>query len=163
MTDHLTPNMEMYLKTIYEIYDDGDPPRVNAIAERLGVTMPSVSGAVETLQRRGLVEHSPYGAVTLTRKGRRVARDVKSRNDLIYQFLLDVLKLPESLASRDACVLEHVISPRTLERLSLFLEFTRVCKKGASEMIDHFEEWLECQERGSECAGCAQERDACTS
>lgn len=157
MAEHLTANMEMYLKTICEIGDDGDAPRVKAIADRLGVTMPSVSGAVETLQRRGLVEHSPYGTVRLTRKGTRKARDVKNRNDLLYRFLLDVLKLPETIAARDACVLEHVVSPRTLERLSLFLEFTRVCKLGASEVIDHFAEWLECQEQDGECAGCKEE------
>jgi DtxR family Mn-dependent transcriptional regulator len=158
---HLTPNMEMYLKTIYEIDGDGEPPRVKTIADRLGVTMPSVSGAVETLQRRGLVEHSPYGAVRLTRKGKRVARDVKDRNDLLYRFLLDVLKLPEAIASRDACVLEHVVSPRTLERLSLFLEFTRVCKRGASEVIDHFSDWLECQDQDGDCAGCVEEDTRC--
>ena len=157
MAEHLTPNMEMYLKTIYEIDDRGDAARVKGIADRLGVTMPSVSGAVESLQRRGLVKHNPYGAVSLTRKGNRVAREVKGRNDLLYRFLLDVLKLPETIASRDACVLEHVVSPRTLERLSLFLEFTDVCKRGASEVIDHFSDWLECREQDGECVGCKEE------
>jgi len=153
MAKHLTPNMEMYLKTIYEIGGDGAPPRVKAIADRLGVTMPSVSGAVDTLQHRGLVQHDPYGAVRLTRKGTRVARDVKERNDLLYRFLLDVLQLPEAIASRDACVLEHVVSPKTLEQLSLFLEFTRVSKDGASQIVDDFSDWLKSQEQAREIAG----------
>ena len=83
MSKSLTPNMEMYLKTIFEIDNAGDRARVKAIAERLGVTMPSVSGAVENLQKRGLVQHTPYGDVRLTTKGRRVAREVKERNDTI--------------------------------------------------------------------------------
>jgi DtxR family transcriptional regulator, Mn-dependent transcriptional regulator len=156
MNKPLTSNMEMYLKTIYEIVDEGSEPRVKAIADRLGVKMPSVTGALETLRVRGLVAHDRYGDVRLTPRGSRTARDVKERNDLIHRFLLEVLKLPPETAARDACVLEHVVSPMTLERLSAFLEFLRVCSRGASETISHFENWLECHEQGAECAECAQ-------
>jgi DtxR family transcriptional regulator, Mn-dependent transcriptional regulator len=163
-TKPLTPNMEMYLKTIYEIVDEGNAPRVKAIAERLGVKMPSVSGALETLQTRGLVAHDRYGDVRLTTKGRRVAREVKSRNDLIHRFLLEVLRLPPATASREACVLEHVVSPKTLERLSAFLEFLRVCNRGATETIAHFGQWLDCSEHEGECRACAEHGSSrCTS
>jgi DtxR family Mn-dependent transcriptional regulator len=150
----LTPNMEMYLKTIYEIVDGGNEPRVKAIADRLGVKMPSVTGALETLRGRGLVAHDRYGDVRLTVRGKRLAREVKDRNDLIHRFLLDVLKLPPTIASRDACVLEHVVSPMTLERLAAFLEFLRVCDRGANETIAHFAHWLECYEHDSACGEC---------
>lgn len=142
----LTPNMEMYLKTIYEIDDAGSRARVKAIAERLGVTMPSVSGAVENLQKRGLVQHSPYGDVKLTTKGRRVAREVKDRNDTIYRFLLEVLHLPQATASRDACVLEHVVSPKTLDRMSAFLEFRSANPTAAEAWINEFGGWVESED-----------------
>jgi len=154
MTKPLTPNMEMYLKTIYEIVDGGDQPRVKAIADRLGVKMPSVTGALETLCERRLVAHDRYGDVRLTARGRRVAREVKDRNDLIHRFLLEVLRLPPAIASRDACVLEHVVSPVTLERLESFLEFLRVCNSGADRTIAHFGEWLDCRERDAACGTC---------
>ena len=134
--------MEMYLKTIFEIAGDGGQPRVKTIAQRLGVTMPSVSGAIENLQKKGLIEHSPYGDVKLTNKGRRVARQVKDRNDLIYRFLLDVLKLPDATASRDACVLEHVVSPKTLDRLSSFLRFTESHREDVGRVIEQYSDWL---------------------
>lgn len=152
----LTPNMEMYLKTIYEIVDEGSDPRVKLIADRLGVKMPSVTGALETLRERGLVSHDRYGDVRLTVRGKKTARDVKDRNDLIHKFLLEVLKVPAETAARDACVLEHVVSPVTLERLSAFLEFLRVCKGGANEAISHFENWLECHDGDGGCAMCAE-------
>lgn len=142
----LTANMEMYLKTIYEIDDGGDRARVKAIAERLGVTMPSVSGAVENLQKRGLVQHNPYGDVKLTAKGRRVAREVKDRNDTIYRFLLEVLHLPQPIASRDACVLEHVVSPKTLHRLSAFLEFRNANPDMSEQFVGQFADWLDVEE-----------------
>jgi DtxR family Mn-dependent transcriptional regulator len=150
----LTPNMEMYLKTIYEIVGEGSEPRVKAIADRLGVKMPSVTGALETLRERGLVSHDRYGDVQLTLRGRRTARDVKDRNDLLHKFLLEVLKLPAETAARDACVLEHVVSPVTLERITSFLEFLRVCNRGANETISHFEHWLACHESGDDCGEC---------
>ena len=72
----LTPNMEMYLKTILEIVAEDKRPRVKAIADRLQVRMPSVTGAVETLQGQGMVKHDPYGDVTLTARGKRLAERV---------------------------------------------------------------------------------------
>lgn len=155
MNKPLTPNMEMYLKTIYEIVDEGSEPRVKAIAARLGVKMPSVTGALETLRGRGLVSHDRYGDVRLTARGKRTARDVKERNDLIHRFLLEVLQLPPTTASHDACVLEHVVSPMTLDRLASFLEFLRVCSRGANETISHFGQWLDCRERDDACGECA--------
>jgi DtxR family Mn-dependent transcriptional regulator len=149
----LTANMEMYLKTIFEIGGDGGQPRVKTIAQRLGVTMPSVSGAIENLQKKGLVEHTPYGDVRLTTKGRRVARQVKERNDLIYRFLLDVLKLPPATATRDACVLEHVMSPKTLERVSSFLQFTETHGDDVGRVIERYAEWLEQEESSVERLG----------
>jgi DtxR family Mn-dependent transcriptional regulator len=146
----LTANMEMYLKTIFEIAGDGGQPRVKTIAQRLGVTMPSVSGAIENLQKKGLVEHTPYGDVRLTTKGRRVARQVKDRNELIYRFLLDVLKLPAATATRDACVLEHVVSPKTLERLSSFLRFTESHGEDVGRVIAKYEDWLQHEESAAE-------------
>jgi DtxR family Mn-dependent transcriptional regulator len=164
MQKPLTPNMEMYLKTIYEIVNEGSDPRVKLIADRLGVKMPSVTGALETLRVRGLVSHDRYGDVRLTVRGRKTARDVKDRNDLIHKFLLEVLKVPAETAARDACVLEHVVSPVTLERLGAFLEFLRVCKGGANEAIAHFENWLECHDGESGCAMCAEHGEPrCTS
>jgi DtxR family Mn-dependent transcriptional regulator len=150
----LTPNMEMYLKTIYQIVDEGGQPRVKTIADRLRVKMPSVTGALETLRARGLVSHDRYGDVQLTARGKKTAREVKGRNDLIERFLLEVLKLPAGIAAQDACILEHVVSPMTLERLGLFLHFLSVCNRGADQTISHFEHWLSCYERGERCIDC---------
>ncbi len=154
MAESLTPNMEMYLKTIYELDASGQDARVKAIADRLGVRMPSVTGAVDSLQEKGLVEHEPYGAIRLTARGRRIAREVKARNDLIHRFLRDVLKLPEGIAAHDACVLEHVLSPRTVDRISAFLRFTTQCHHGGSDLIAHFERWLADGAADGPCPAC---------
>ncbi len=146
MTKPLTPNMEMYLKTIFEIVDGGSEPRVKAIADRLGVKMPSVTGALETLRERGLVAHDRYGDVRLTARGQRAAREVRERNDVIHRFLLEVLRLPPATAAREACVLEHVVSPKSLERLGSFLEFLDTRGAAAGETLAQFGEWLDADE-----------------
>jgi DtxR family Mn-dependent transcriptional regulator len=140
----------MYIKTIFEIAGDGGQPRVKLIAQRLGVTMPSVSGAIENLQKKGLVEHTPYGDVRLTPKGRRLARQIKDRNELIYRFLLEFLKLPSTTATRDACELEHVVSPKTLDRIGSFLRFADDNKDDMDRIIDLYAEWLEHDEASAE-------------
>lgn len=160
MGEELTPNMEMYLKTIFEIIEGGDQPRVKAIAERLGVTMPSVSGAVDSLHKRGFVGHNPYGKVALTKEGRAAARKVIERNNLIYRFLKEVLGLPELTAQKDACILEHVVSRRTLARFGQFLEFLEVCPLGPGQMMDHFVTWAINMEKGGNCARCVEEGGA---
>src|SRR5262249_45361326 len=148
---------------IYQIVDEGNQPRVKTIANRLGVKMPSVTGALETLRARGLVSHDRYGDVQLTARGKKTAREVKGRNALIHKFLLEVLRLPPDTAAQDACILEHVVSPMTLERLGSFLEFLRVCNRGANETILHFEHWLSCYERGDRCEECPGPGERCDS
>ncbi len=139
--DGLTPNMEMYLKVILEISNGGSEPRVKMIAERLGVTMPSVSGALAQLRGKGLVGHNPYGKVNLTEEGRDLAIQVKDRNDLLFRFLSEVLGVAEETAKEDACALEHVVSRKTFNRLQLFLEFLHVCPLGPGDMIGQFISW----------------------
>lgn len=153
----LSPNMEMYLKTILEIVEDGEQPRVKTIADRLGVTMPSVSGAVDNLIGKGLVGHSPYKEVVLTRSGKRVAKRIKERNDLLLRFLREVLGVPEEFARKDACTLEHVVSRETLDRLELWLEFVAVCPLGVKELVHHFRQWAESGVHGTECRQCVNE------
>ncbi|MBD3299424.1 MAG: GntR family transcriptional regulator, partial [candidate division Zixibacteria bacterium] len=79
MAKNLSPNMEMYLKTVLRLGEGGDQVRVKAISEALGVTMPSVSGALRQLKSKGLVHHPAYGAVKLTARGRRAAGDINQR------------------------------------------------------------------------------------
>ena len=85
MTKPLSSNMEMYLKTILRLGADGRPVHVKAIAESLGVTMPSVSEALRSLKARGLVLHPSYGAVQLSARGRKLAEAINRRFEVLRQ------------------------------------------------------------------------------
>ncbi len=102
--------MEMYLKTILRLEHDESTVRVKAIADSLGVTMPSVSEALRTLQKKGLVEHSSYGEVESHRR-RAPRRDERERAIRASRggFFANMLRVDEETADREACEIEHVV------------------------------------------------------
>jgi Mn-dependent DtxR family transcriptional regulator len=146
--------MEMYLKTIFRLEEKEGPVRVKAIAESLGITMPSVSEALRTLKRKGLVLHASYGEVKLSAKGRRLAEGVNERFEVLQRFLVEVLKVDEKTAEYEACEIEHVVGPDTFERLTAYLDFLTYCKKDLSNMKQHFHEFLEWRLAGQACPVC---------
>jgi DtxR family Mn-dependent transcriptional regulator len=94
---------------------------VKDVAQRLGVSRPSVVAALELLNRRGMVAHERYGGIELTGSGRRAAEAVYRRHRVLQSFLADVLGVSEKVAARDACRLEHALSPETEVLLARFV------------------------------------------
>jgi Mn-dependent DtxR family transcriptional regulator len=109
------------LEAIHELGRGSAPARVRDLARRLGVSAPTVVSAVAALERRGRVDHEPYGGVELTPAGRARAEDVRGRHELLREFLQDVLGVSESTAARDACGLEHALSAETAAKLVRFV------------------------------------------
>ncbi|MEN6388999.1 MAG: metal-dependent transcriptional regulator [Syntrophomonas sp.] len=77
--------------------------------------------AVASLCREGLVNHTRYGPITLTDKGQAKAREVWHRHQTISRFLHEVLKVSPAVADKDACMIEHVISPETVGQMANWL------------------------------------------
>ena len=154
MGKKLSSNMEMYLKTVLRLGEDSKPVRVKAIAESLGITMPSVSEALRTLKSKGLVLHPSYGEVKLSARGRRLAVGINDRFEVLQRFLVDVLKVDEGIAEAEACEIEHVLGPDTFQRLTVYLDFLNNCQKDLSAIVEHFHEYLEWRLAGETCPVC---------
>ena len=122
MAVKLSPSMEDYLKTIYALDRERGHVRVKDIAEKMDITMPSVSGALKNLEKHDLVYHQRYDLVGITPKGSKVAEDICSRHRVVKDFLSQILGLDAEIAEKDACSMEHAISPETLKSLTRFLE-----------------------------------------
>jgi DtxR family Mn-dependent transcriptional regulator len=122
MAVKLSPSMEDYLKTIYALDRERGYVRVKDIAEKMDITMPSVSGALKNLEKQDLVYHQRYDLVGITPKGSKVAEDICSRHRVVKDFLSQILGLDAEIAEKDACSMEHAISPETLKSLARFLE-----------------------------------------
>ena len=91
------------------------------VAKHLDVKMPSVVKALHELKKLSLVEQEPYGPIALTAKGERVAGMVLNRHTLLRKFLMK-LGVSRKTADKDACLMEHILSAETLDRIRSFTE-----------------------------------------
>ena len=113
----LSSTQEMYLKTVHQMAGARGVARVRDVATMLAVTPGTVSGVLKTLAQLGLVEHEPYGAAALTASGRRLAECVTRRFDTLRAVLVEVFGLDDETAAADACLMEHAVSPRTVDAM----------------------------------------------
>jgi len=122
MKRQVSPSMEDYLETIHLLKRNSGNVRVRDIARALSISMPSVTGALKNLEKKGFVNHPRYDSVGLTESGSRIAREVYRRHRVIKTFLSKVLGLNTELAEKDACRIEHWVSAETADRLTEFLK-----------------------------------------
>lgn len=76
---------------------------------------------MKTLAESGLVRYEPYGGVTLTPPGIKLATQVLRRHRLVELFLVKVMGMDWTEVHSEAEQLEHVLSDRLLERMDEML------------------------------------------
>ncbi len=118
----LSPSREEYLKAIYNLSERTQFVRSIDIAFYLGVSKPSVHSAVTILQEEGLVIKPLGGKIQLTNKGRKQGEIIKTKYQIIKQFLIICCDVNELTASADACKMEHIISNDAILALKKYLE-----------------------------------------
>lgn len=118
----LIDTTEMYLKTVYELTEEGIVPLRARIAERLGHSGPTVSQTVARMERDGLVVVSGDRHLELTPEGNLKAMRVMRKHRLAERLLTDVIGLDWSLVHEEACRWEHVMSDRVERRLVELLD-----------------------------------------
>ena len=112
-----TRSQEDYLKALYLLRGDERPVPTRELAQRLGISSPSVSEMVTRLTAQGLVEHDRYRGQELTREGRKVALELVRHHRLLEMFLVQVLGYAWDEVHEEAERLEHVISERMEQRI----------------------------------------------
>lgn len=117
----MTQSLEDYLEAIYVLIAESRPAQVRDVAKMLSVKMPSVVKAIRELKKLELVTQEPYANIELTEKGRRVARQVLRRHTLLRSFLMK-LGVSRPNADRDACLMEHILSAETLDRIRTYMK-----------------------------------------
>jgi DtxR family Mn-dependent transcriptional regulator len=118
----LTPSQENYLGAIHELAAAG-PVQVKDLAARVGVRLPSVTRAVRTLVRNGLVSHESYGRIELTNLGREVGGQIARRAACLRRLLTDLLGMEPAEAGPEVNRLEHMLSEEVLSRLEVLNDF----------------------------------------
>ncbi len=129
-TQGLIDTTEMYLRTIFELTEEGIVPLRARIAERLAQSGPTVSETVARMERDGLVTLSDGRRLTLTDEGLRLATGVMRKHRLAECLLVDVIGLPWEDVHIEACRWEHVISESVERRLAELLHYPVRCPHG---------------------------------
>ncbi|HEV8055980.1 MAG TPA: metal-dependent transcriptional regulator [Nocardioidaceae bacterium] len=117
----LIDTTEMYLRTIFELEEEGIVPLRARIAERLHQSGPTVSQTVARMERDALVTVEGDRHLELTDEGRRLATRVMRKHRLAERLLTDVIGLDWELVHAEACRWEHVISEHVERRLLVLL------------------------------------------
>ena len=113
----LIDTTEMYLKSVFELEEEGTVPMRARIAERLGHSGPTVSQTVARLERDGLMVVSDDRHLELTDLGRERAMHVMRKHRLAERLLVDVIGLDWPHVHEEACRWEHVMSEQVERRL----------------------------------------------
>jgi DtxR family transcriptional regulator, Mn-dependent transcriptional regulator len=156
----LTHSMAHYLQAIAALTQAGGTS-VSAIAERLGVSKAGVTSMLRSLTSRGLAVHEPYGDVTLTAEGRRLAARTERSRDVLTQFFGEILGLDPATAEEDACMIEHLVSPESMVRFLRLTAFLRSDDPAAVRFRAEFRDYQNRCESGTESAHCPICRGHC--
>jgi DtxR family transcriptional regulator, Mn-dependent transcriptional regulator len=113
----LIDTTEMYLKTIYELEEEGIVPLRARIGERLHQSGPTVSQTAARMERDGLLHLDTDRHLDLTEQGRLLAMRVMRKHRLVERLLVDVIGLDWELVHVEACRWEHVVSEAVERRL----------------------------------------------
>jgi len=126
----ITPAMEDYLKTIYRLAEDGQPATTQAIAERLGVAAPSVTGMLKRLSEVKLISYERHRSVELTASGRKAALEIVRHHRLLERYLAEALGYSWDEVHDEAERLEHTISEEFEARIDAALGYPSVDPHG---------------------------------
>ena len=89
----------------------------------MNVKKASVTGALNSLTAKKLINYAPYSSITLTERGELMAKEIFKRHEIMADFFAKLLLLPPEEAALNACKMEHIMSEEMFTRMTKFSEF----------------------------------------
>ncbi len=155
----LSASLENYLEAILLLVQKNPVARAKDISQWLKVNRSSVTGALQALNKRRLVNYEPYGFVTLTQHGEEIATKVLRRHEALRDFFVYVLSIDAAEADEVACRMEHGISKNVVDRLVDFAEFIQTCPRAGAKWVRGF--GYRCDEASVSPRNCEQCIEQC--
>ncbi len=125
--NRLSQSLEDYLETILGLQTKKTVARSKDIAAKMNIKRGSVTGMLKKLAKKELVNYEPYGYVTLTPKGKKIAQQIELRHIFLKDFLSRILKVDEATADETACQMEHAMDKNTFEKFQNFVKTIDAC------------------------------------
>ncbi|MFW6040537.1 MAG: metal-dependent transcriptional regulator [Thermoplasmatota archaeon] len=107
---------EEYLETIYEIVADKGYAKVTDVAKDMNLGPSAVTEMFQKLDDKGYIDYKKYSGVTLTKKGKVVAKNLINEHEIWEEFFRKI-GLDSEIAAEDACRIEHIVNPHTTEKI----------------------------------------------
>jgi DtxR family Mn-dependent transcriptional regulator len=146
----LSESLEDYLEVILKLEQAHKVARAKDIAGKMNVQRGSVTGALKNLKEKKLINYEPYSFITLTPKGKKLAREISRRHAVLKDFLFNVLQIDAETAEATACRMEHAIDKKTLERLVCFIDYVYKFPKEGEDWIKSFRKYCKSFEQDLE-------------
>jgi len=140
-SNNLSASLEDYLKAIFNLAGESKVAHSKDIAQLLGVSKPSVTGALRVLKKKGLANYRPYDYVTLTEAGQAAAAEVVRKHNILKSFFVNLLGIDTHIAQQAACKAEHALGPQVIARLLDFIEFVTQENKDGYDLATKFKEF----------------------
>ena len=115
--------LESYLEAIADIQNEQGAVSPSVLAEKMGCKRSSVTSALQRLAENGLINYHSYRPVTLSQKGKEVIESLDKYHKILANFFENILGLEEEFSQKEACRLEHQVSPKTIERIAEYVDF----------------------------------------
>ena len=115
--EKLSVSLEDYIEEIYNQIKSTGQAKVTAIASALNVKKASVTGALNVLAEKKLVNYAPYSQITLTIEGEKIAKKIVEKHEKLAQFFIEVLSADKQEAVELACKMEHIVPDKIFENM----------------------------------------------
>ena len=165
MTEKLSRSQEDYLEEIYNQVVKNGYAKVTEISNSLNVKKASVTGALNTLSAKKLINYEPYSKITLTKTGEDFARTIHEKHENLREFFENVLGLSKDEASEkkhenlreffenvlglskdeasdNACRMEHIVSEKFFTNFVKFSDFIRDYSKQNPDFIRQYKKMI---------------------
>ena len=107
---------EDYLEAILMLQERKGVVHSIDIAEEKGFSKASVSIAMKKLRENGYIVMDKNGEIRLLEPGRKIAESIYERHKVLTEFFKKI-GVPDEIAAKDACKVEHDLSPETFDAL----------------------------------------------
>lgn len=108
----LSVSLEDYIEEIYKQILKTGQAKVTATADALKVKKASVTGAMNVLAEKKLINYAPYYPITLTPDGEKIAKNILMKHEKLSEFFIEVLGIDKEEALETACKMEHIVSDK---------------------------------------------------
>ncbi|MFH1785973.1 MAG: metal-dependent transcriptional regulator [Candidatus Micrarchaeota archaeon] len=117
----VSASIDEYIEEMYRCNLNKKPITTKNLAQKLKISMPSVSEMLPKLRERNLILYQPRKEIKLTKKGKKLGLNIYKKHETIKKFFI-MLGLGKKKATEQACRIEHELSDVALKKLELFLK-----------------------------------------